>query len=91
MICADELGPVIPRSFPTRTRLDARRPPGQSSELDYSREPEQSWVYGPLRVGQEAAMTVLLRNSAGYQQPLTTVAFRNVASPCVVMSLSGHK
>jgi hypothetical protein len=61
------------------------------AELDYSREPEKTWVYGPLRVGQEATMTVLLRNSAGYQQPLTTVALRNLVSPCVVMSLSGHK
>jgi hypothetical protein len=25
VICADELGPVIPRSFPTRTRLEAGR------------------------------------------------------------------
>ena len=49
VICADELGPVIPRTFPPA--------PGWSTgghrvkaPLEYSRGPEKTWVYGGLRV-----------------------------------------
>src|SRR5690242_5109045 len=48
-VCTDELGPVIPRTFPPA--------PGWSPDghrikalLDYSRGPEKTWVYGALRV-----------------------------------------
>src|SRR6266542_4485029 len=48
-ICVDELGPVIPRTFPpapgwspTGHRLHA--------PLEYCRGPEKVWVYGALRV-----------------------------------------
>ena len=56
MICADELGPVIPRSFPP--------PPGWSADghrvkapLDYGRGPEKTWVYGALRPYSKGALT----------------------------------
>ena len=49
VVCADELGPVMPRAFPP--------PPGWSPDghrvkewLDYARGPEKTWVYGSLRV-----------------------------------------
>ncbi|MFL6295868.1 MAG: IS630 family transposase, partial [Actinomycetes bacterium] len=57
MICADELGPVIPRSFPPAPgwTLDGHR---VKAPLDYGRGPEKTWVYGALRVadGQEVTM-----------------------------------
>ncbi|MFJ5840432.1 hypothetical protein ACIQGO_27415 [Streptomyces shenzhenensis] len=58
VVCADELGPVIPRAFPPA--------PGWSSdghriknETDYSRGPEKTRVYGALRIrdGHEVTMT----------------------------------
>ncbi|MER7929670.1 IS630 family transposase [Streptomyces sp. NPDC096057] len=64
MICADELGPVIPRTFPP---APAWSPDGHriKAELDYSRGPEKTWVYGGLRVrdGQQITMTASSRNS----------------------------
>jgi hypothetical protein len=71
VICADELGPVIPRTFPP--------PPGWSTDghrieapLDYARGPERTWVYGALRVrdGKAVTLTAPSRNSVGYQQLL---------------------
>jgi hypothetical protein len=68
VICADELGPVIPRTFPPA--------PGWSGDghrikapLEYSRGPEKTWVYGGLRVadGQAVTMCASSRNSAFYQ------------------------
>jgi hypothetical protein len=65
VICADELGPVIPRTFPPA--------PGWSGDghrikapLEYSRGPEKTWVYGGLRVagGQEVTMGAPSRNSS---------------------------
>jgi hypothetical protein len=48
VICADELGPVIPRTFPP---TPGWTPDGHrvKAELDYGRGPEKSWVYGALR------------------------------------------
>jgi hypothetical protein len=40
----------------------ARLPQGANGRLGAG----STWVYGPLRVGQEAMMTVLLRNSSDY-------------------------
>ena len=69
VICADELGPVIPRTFPPA--------PGWSGDghrikapLEYSRGPEKTWVYGGLRVADGHAITMCAasRNSAFYQQ-----------------------
>jgi hypothetical protein len=49
VICGDELGPVVPRTFDPA--------PGWSSDghrikavLDYGRGPDKTWVYGGLRV-----------------------------------------
>src|SRR6202008_3939111 len=67
VICADELGPVIPRTFPPA--------PGWSGDghrikapLEYSRGPDKAWVYGALRVrdGQTVTFTARSRNTAGY-------------------------
>ena len=67
MICADELGPVSPRTFPPA--------PGWSGDghrikapLEYSRGPDKAWVYGALRVrdGQTVTFTARSRNTAGY-------------------------
>ncbi|MFD8093382.1 IS630 family transposase [Streptomyces malaysiensis] len=64
MICADELGPVIPRTFPP---APAWSPDGHriKAELDYTRGPEKTWVYGGLRPsdGQAVTMTAPSRNS----------------------------
>ncbi|MFF2937565.1 transposase [Streptomyces mirabilis] len=69
MICADELGPVIPRTFPP---APAWSPDGHriKAELDYSRGPEKTWVYGGLRPadGQALTMTASSPNSVFYQQ-----------------------
>jgi transposase len=93
VICADELGPVIPRSFPPA--------PGWSADghrvkapLDYSRGPEKTWVYGALRVGdgQEVTMTAPSRNSVGYQRLLAAVEAANPVGTIVVITdnLSSH-
>ena len=49
VICADELGPVIPRTFPPAPGWS---PDGHriKAPLEYSRGPEKTWVYGGLRV-----------------------------------------
>ncbi|MFD8096828.1 hypothetical protein [Streptomyces malaysiensis] len=69
MICADELGPVIPRTFPP---APAWSPDGHriKAELDYTRGPEKTWVHGGLRPsdGQAVTMTAPSRNSAFHQQ-----------------------
>jgi hypothetical protein len=74
VICADELGPVIPRTFPPS--------PGWSTDghrvkapLEYGRGAEKVWVYGGLRVGdgQAVTLTASSRNSTGYQQFLGLV------------------
>ena len=93
MICADELGPVIPRSFPPS--------PGWSTDghrikapLDYARGPERTWVYGALRVGDGQAVTLTApsRNSAGYQQLLAAVEQANPTGEIAVITdnLSSH-
>ncbi|MET8419822.1 transposase [Streptomyces sp. NPDC005134] len=64
VICADELGPVIPRTFPP---APAWSPDGHriKAELDYSRGPEKTWVNGGLRVrdGQQITMSASSHNS----------------------------
>jgi len=93
VICADELGPVIPRSFPP--------PPGWSTDghrikapLDYARGPERTWVYGALRPcdGQAVTLTAPSRNSVGYQQLLAAVETANPAGTIMVITdnLSSH-
>ncbi|MFG2422739.1 hypothetical protein ACGFWD_27315 [Streptomyces sp. NPDC048448] len=74
VICADELGPVIPRTFPS---TPAWSPDGHriKAELDYSCGPEKTWVYGGLRPanGQALTMTASSHNSVFYQQFLQQV------------------
>lgn len=57
VICADELGPVIPRTFPPAPGWS---PGGHrvKAPLEYSRGPEKTWVYGGLRVADGQAVTM---------------------------------
>ncbi len=74
ILCTDELGPVIPRSYPP---VAGWSPDGYriKAHLDYSRGPEKVWVYGALRVrdGQAITMTGRSRNTAGYRQLLDAI------------------
>lgn len=78
MICADELGPVTPRTF---SPAPGWSPAGHriKAELDYSRGPEKTWVYGGLRPadGQAVTMTASSRNSVFYQQFLELIEDAN--------------
>ncbi|MFF3327563.1 transposase [Streptomyces sp. NPDC002889] len=99
VLCADELGPVIPRTFPPAPgwspdghRIkDAHR---IKAELDYSRRPEKTWVYGALRVrdGQQVTMTAPSRNSVFYQQFLQKAEDANPIGDIYVITdnLSSH-
>jgi hypothetical protein len=93
VICADELGPVIPRSFPP--------PPGWSPDghrikapLEYGRGMDKTWVYGGLRIGDghEVTMTAPSRNSVNYQRFLGLVEQANPAGTIMVITdnLSSH-
>jgi transposase len=93
VICADELGPVIPRSFPPA--------PGWSTDghrikapLEYGRGREKTWVYGALRPcdGHAVTLTAPSRNSAGYQQLLALVEAANPTGEIAVITdnLSSH-
>ncbi|WP_405876735.1 transposase [Streptomyces sp. NBC_00005] len=93
MVCADELGPVIPRTFPPAPGWS---PDGHriKNEIDYSRGPEKTWVYGALRArdGQAITLTATSRNSAFYQQFLQLVEDANPAGDIYVITdnLSSH-
>ncbi|MFF4693951.1 hypothetical protein [Streptomyces sp. NPDC001307] len=71
---------MIPRTFPPAPGWS---PDGHriKNEIDYSRGPEKTWVYGGLRVrdGQELMMTATSRNSAFYQHFLQLVEDANPA------------
>ncbi|MCC3774896.1 transposase [Streptomyces sp. UNOB3_S3] len=92
-MCADELGPVIPRTFPPAPGWS---PDGHriKSEIDYSRGPEKTWVYGGLRVrdGQQVTMTASSRNSTFYQQFLQLIETANPTGDIYVITdnLSSH-
>jgi transposase len=93
VICADELGPVVPRTFPPAPGWS---PGGHrvKAQLDYARGPEKTWVYGALRVtdGQAVTMTAAARNSASYQKFLAQVEKANPRGKIVVITdnLSSH-
>jgi transposase InsO family protein len=93
VVCADELGPVIPRSFPPAPAwtTDGHR---IKAPLDYGRGPEKTWVYGALRVtdGRTVTLTAPSRNSIGYQQLLAAVETANPAGTIMVITdnLSSH-
>jgi transposase len=93
VICADELGPVIPRTFPPAPgwTVDGHR---VKAELDYGRGPDKTWVFGALRPadGQVVTLTGPSRNSAGYQHLLAKVAAANPTGAIIVVTdnLSTH-
>ncbi len=93
VVCADELGPVIPRSFPPAPgwTADGHR---VKAVLDYGRGPEKTWVYGALRVrdGQAVTLAAPSRNSVGYQQLLAAVEATNPDGAIMVITdnLSSH-
>jgi len=93
VICADELGPVVPRTFPPAPGWS---PDGHrvKAPLDYARGPEKTWVYGALRVkdGQAVTMTAASRNSVSYQKFLDRVEKANPRGQIVIITdnLSSH-
>jgi hypothetical protein len=70
VICADELGPVIARTFPPAAgwSVDGHR---IKAPLEYSRGPDKTWVYGALRIrdGTELTFCAPSRNTAGWGRP----------------------
>ncbi|MET9251091.1 IS630 family transposase [Nonomuraea sp. NPDC003709] len=78
VVCADELGPIVPRSFAPGP---AWSPDGHriKAPLDYARGPDKTWVYGALRIADGTALTMTApsRNSACYQQFLQQVEDAN--------------
>jgi hypothetical protein len=84
---------VIPRAFPPAPGWS---PDGHriKNEIDYSRGPEKTWVYGGLRVrdGQEITMAASSRNSAFYQQFLQQVEDANPTGEIWIVTdnLSSH-
>jgi transposase len=93
VICADELGPVIPRAFPPAPgwSVDGHR---VKAELGYGRGPDKTWVFGALRPvdGHVVTLTGPSRNSPGYQRLLAKVAAANPTGQVVVVTdnLSTH-
>ncbi|MEU7688464.1 transposase [Streptomyces spectabilis] len=93
-MCADELDPVIPRTFAPSSAWspDEHR---IKYELDYSRGPEKTWVFGGLRIrdGHEVTMTAPSRSSVRYQQFLDRVekAIPNGAIWIVTDNLYAHR
>ena len=93
VICADELGPVIPRTFAPAAGWsgDGHR---IKAPLEYSRGPEKTWVYGGLRVadGQAITMCASSRNSAFYQDFLQRAEQANPEGTIYVITgnLSSH-
>ncbi len=90
----DELGPVIPRTFPPAPGWS---PDGHriKAPLDYSRGPEKTWVYGALRVhdGQALTLTAPARNTVGYRHFLDAIAAANPAGDLYLIAdnLASHK
>jgi hypothetical protein len=90
--CADELGPVLPRSFPPAPGW----PPTAtgSSRAGLRPRPGQDLGYGALRVadGQVVTLTAPSRNSVGDQGLLAAVEAANPAGTIVVITdnLSSH-
>ena len=56
MVCADELGPVIPRTFPPAAGWS---PDGHrvKAPLEYARGTDKTWVYGALRIRDGTEVT----------------------------------
>ncbi|GAB2442826.1 transposase [Streptomyces incanus] len=75
MICGDELGPVIPRTF---APAPGWSPDGHrfKAPLEYCRGSQKTWVYGGPRIrdGQEVAFCAPSRNTAGWLRLLQEIA-----------------
>jgi hypothetical protein len=93
VICADELGPVIPRTFPPAPGWS---PDGHriKAPLEYSRGTDKTWVYGGLRVrdGREITCCAPSRNTTGWLHLLAEIARANPRGPIRVVTdnLSSH-
>jgi DDE superfamily endonuclease len=93
VICADELGPVIPRTFAPAAGWS---PDGHriKAPLEYARGPDKTWVYGALRIrdGQELTCCAPARTSAGWLRLLQAIAEANPrgAIRVVTDNLSSH-
>jgi transposase len=92
-ICTDELGPILPRSFPPA--------PGWSADghrikapLEYSRGLEKTWIYGALRVrdGRELTRCAASRNSKSYIALLSDIEADNPKGDLFVITdnLTSH-
>ncbi len=85
---------MTPRTFPPAPGWS---PDGHrvKAPLEYSRGPEQVWVYGALRVrdGQAATLTTRSRNTAGYLALLEAVAAANPTGEIYLITdnLASHK
>jgi DDE superfamily endonuclease len=92
-VCTDELGPVVPRTFPPAAgwSADGHR---IKAPLDYERGPEKTWVYGALRVRDGKVLTrcAASRNSKGYIASLTDIAADNPTGDIYIITdnLSSH-
>lgn len=93
VVCADELGPVVPRTFGPAPgwSVDGHR---IKAPWEYSRGPEKTWVYGGLRIrdGQALTLTAALRNSFHYQRFLERIEQANPTGQIYVITdnLSSH-
>ena len=94
MICVDELGPVIPRTF---APVPGWSPDGHriKAPLEYSRGIEKTWVYGALRVcdGTAITLTAASRNTAGHRRLLEAITAANPVGDLYVIgdNLASHK
>ena len=92
-LCLDELGPVVPRTFPPAPGWS---PSGHriKAPLDYGRGQEKVWVYGALRVrdGQEVTFTAPSRNTVSYLKLLKQIDEANPDGDLHLVSdnLSSH-
>jgi hypothetical protein len=93
VICADELGPVIPRTFPPAPGWS---PDGHriKAPLEYSRGSDKIWVYGGLRIrdGQQVSWCAPSRNGEGWIGLLGRVARAHPRGQIRIVSdnLSSH-
>ena len=93
VVCADELGPVSPRTFAPAPgwSIDGHR---IKAPLEYSRSPDKIWVYGSIRVrdGQAVTLTAGSRNSVNYQRFLEMIEQASPTGDIYVITdnLSSH-
>lgn len=92
-MCTDELGPVIPRSFPPAPGWS---PDGHriKAPLEYGRGEGKAWIYGALRIRDGKALTrcALARNSKGYIALLADIEADNATGDIFVITdnLTSH-